>query len=499
MTSSTLWTVLAPRRSEPLLALTVAAVALIAAGLGFLTVRYEGEYGLGIFLPAAVVAALAVWTIRSEHVRSWDAFSPLGLSCIFYLATFSIGALYAAVDLDHPLRHVYSVEGMAQAMWVGALGLGGLIVGYRANLFRFVTALVPALPRVNSHQAGAVMIAVAVIGWAARGVVFATGSYFYAYDNEGAAATATPGVVIMLAILPTLVVAYCGARYNIAKRSGENDPVMRRWFLILMTIEVAYHAPRGTRAAFLTLIMMVLVLRYYGLHKRPSLKATVAFILVGMIVVFPVLFSLRNEGQGSQAYEQNLGYAAQSAVDGLVAQSPTDALDAGFTSTFDRFSGATSLGAVFQCACPPPRDPGVTLSWVATSVLPSSVLGSTDRPERFGYEFGRYYGISDYSGIALTQVGEMWLNYEWLGVFFGLVLVGGVYRVIGDYYGRRSDDPLALAIYATVAWAIVNTQETVVAAGVVGILKQLVIFTVLLYGLTWLLVAAPSRLRSRAA
>lgn len=488
---------LAPRRAEAPLALTAGAVALVAAGLGFLTVRYEGEFGLGILLPAGCVAALAVWTIRQEHIRSWDAFSPLGLSCIFYLATFSIGALYAAVDSDHPLQHVYDVAGMSKAMWVGGVGLCGLIVGYRSNLFRFVTAIVPALPRVNSHQAGAVMIAVAAVGWAARGVVFATGSYFYAYDNEGAAATATPGVVIMLAILPTLVVAYCGARYNIAKREGVSDPVMRRWFFVLMAVEVAYHAPRGTRAAFLTLIMLVLVLRYYGLHKRPSLKATVAFVLVGMVVVFPVLFSLRNEGQGSQAYEQNLGYAAQTAVNGLVEQSPAEALDSGFTSTFDRFSGATSLGAVFQCDCPPPREPGVTLSWVATSVLPTALVGTSDRPERFGYEFGRYYGISDYSGIALTQVGEMWLNYKWLGVFFGLVLVGAVYRVIGDYYGRRRDDPLALAIYATVAWAIVNTQETVVAAGVIGVLKQLAIFTVMLYGLTWLVVSAPARLARR--
>lgn len=472
--------------------------ALGATGLavlsGLLVSRYGDSVVLEAIVAATVVGYLAIWTLVREHRTNWDAFSPLGLSCIFYLATFSLGALYAAFDADHPVRHVFTNEGMAQAMWVGAVGLTGIIVGYRTNLLGFVTSIVPGLPRVNSRRAGLVVAGVATIGWAARVAVIASGNYFYAYDNDEAVVASTPGLLIMLAILPTIAVAYCGARYNIARRNGAKDKAMRLWFLGLLAVEVAYHAPRGTRAALLTLMLMVLVLRYYGLHKRPSFKATAGLVLVGVVVVFPVLFALRNEGTGSRAYEENLGYAAQRAVTGLVEQSPVEALDAGLTSTFQRFSGATSLGAVFYCDCAPPRPPGETLSWLAPAVLPAALVEpAPEPPERFGYEFGRHYGVSQYSGIALTQVGEMWINYGWLGVFFGLVAVGAVYRVIGDYYRRRDDDPIALAIYATVAWTVINTQETVVAAGVIGLLKQLLIFTALLYGLTWLFVAGSKR------
>ncbi len=455
--------------------------ALLALALGAFVAMAGTSETFAVLLPATVVGVIAVGTLRQLHRDSADALSPLGLTCLFYLMTFSLGAAYAALADDYFIWWIYSVDGMVTAMWLGAFGLVSLIVGYRANLLVLVTTWIPNLPRVRSDRAAAVVIALAAIGWLARSQQFLTGSYFY-NDSTREALSASSGIVGVLGLLPVVAMAYFGARYYMAKRDGVRLRAMQWGFYALIAVEVAYNAPRGARAPFLSLLMAIVVLRYYGLRRRPPAALIALFVALSVLVIFPVLFALRN-ADDSGRYQDNLAGSMTTAVASVFEKSPSNAVEVGITATLERFSGATSISAIIDCPCPSPRAPGETVAWTVTSVLPRAVYPDKPTPALFGNEFGRYYDISYDSGIAMTQVGEMFMNFGWFGVGIGMLFVGAIYRWMSDFLRRRTSDPLTLAIYATLAWTIINMQETIVASGLLSALKTLLVLTLLLFGI----------------
>jgi hypothetical protein len=79
--------------------------------------------------------------------------------------------------------------------------------------------------------------------------------------------------------------------------------------------------------------------------------------------------------------------------------------------------------------------------------------------------------------VAISQPGELYINFGVAGTLL-MALVGAVYRGVGDYLAARGDDAVALAIYAGIAWPIVSSQETILASGMTGMLKTLVVFSV---------------------
>jgi hypothetical protein len=127
--------------------------------------------------------------------------------------------------------------------------------------------------------------------------------------------------------------------------------------------------------------------------------------------------------------------------------------------------------------------PGETLQWAAQAVVPRALFGSKHDPGTFGNDFGRAYGVvlpvDHRTSYAVTQPGELYLNFGVLGILFGMPVIGGLFRVLSSYLRERGTDPLAMAIYASLGWAIVNGEESIVAVGLVGIFKLVVLYVAL--------------------
>jgi hypothetical protein len=78
------------------------------------------------------------------------------------------------------------------------------------------------------------------------------------------------------------------------------------------------------------------------------------------------------------------------------------------------------------------------------------------------------------------------LNFGLLGVLLGMPLVGGAYRVIGDCLSGRRGNALVLAVYGTFAWDLVSGQEVIIALGVAGTVKAIVVLLLFVGGLAFL-------------
>ncbi len=76
----------------------------------------------------------------------------------------------------------------------------------------------------------------------------------------------------------------------------------------------------------------------------------------------------------------------------------------------------------------------------------------------------------------------MYLNYRVPGIIIGLFVLGGMYRIISAVLAGRAKEPLVLALYASVAWTLINAQEAIVAGGVLGTIKEIGVLGVALAG-----------------
>src|SRR4051812_24276053 len=127
------------RSRSDLALLSLAGVA--AACIGVLAPTAVAWDQAAIYAPAVATAAIACGTLYMLHTRNWDAFSPLGLICLFYLATYTVGGVYFALAVNHPLRRLFDTSDITVATWLGCIGLGALVVGYASNLLGFVQDL----------------------------------------------------------------------------------------------------------------------------------------------------------------------------------------------------------------------------------------------------------------------------------------------------------------------------------------------------------------------
>ena len=455
-------------------------VAVVAAALGTSAIASSPAFPL--IVGVLVISVIAFALIVGAHHNGHDACSPLGLICLFYVATFAIGAVYFYVSPWPGGLQPFEQDDLAPAVGLGAIGLVMLTIGYWANPLRSLLRVIPALPRdVTSRTTFALVASLLVVGWVARAHAFATGNYFYS-DSEAGPTTGSSWLILTSTNLPLLVTAYCGARYYFARRAGASYGNVRWQYYLLLAVEVAYVAPTARRTAILSILMMVLVLRYYGLRRRPTVVSVLATVTFAVIVVFPIVNTFRNT---QTPFQENLTGNFLVAAQSLRDSSPSEAIDSGLDSTFQRFSGVTSMAAILHYGPDASqRKPGETLAWSLTALLPRAVAPNKPNPGSYGNEFAQTFAVAApgpaTTSVAVPHVAELYLSYRVAGIILGMFIIGSVYRLLGDYLIGRKTDPLTLAVYATLAWVLVNSQEAIVAGSVLGIFKLATVLVIAL-------------------
>jgi hypothetical protein len=467
-------------------ALVLGPTAVLSAAAAVLASRYSDQPWWPIALPAAALGVVAVATIVVSHVRERDALSPLGLTAVFYLLSFAGGGVYFWAVHNPELTGiapVYDQSDVRRAVILALVAFGGIVVGYVLNPLRATLRLLPSPPRFDStSQRTGILVVLLVLGWAARLDQLGTGRYFHVAGPTSTTTTGASWFVTAASQLPTLAAAFVGAQAFLTRGRGARDVRAELLFYALLGAEIAWYLPTGSRGAVLGLLVMVAVVRYYGLGRRPSLLGILALAAIALFVVFPLELSYRNSQGG---YQRAPGTSLKNSVGDLLRQSPAEAWDTGYNSTFSRLSSITSVAAIVHSGTSVlEHHSGETLLWVPETVIPRAVDPGKFDPGLFGNQFGREYGFlppdNSQTSIAITQFGEFYVPFGVIGMVVGMVAIGGIYRLMADYFHGRRSDPVALAVFSVVAWDLINLQESIVAVGVFGLLKLMVFLLLVL-------------------
>lgn len=436
---------------------------------------------------------------------SKDAFTPLTLTAVFYLLAFGAGGIYYWFS-PGPYEFRYESADLTEAVLLANVGWLFLLAGYLVNPFRPVRQLLPQFPRTPSSASVFWTIGpLLAVGWSARLVLALEGRYFLYSPTREFVPTGSSWLISTAALLPILATAFVGAR-SFVTSDATQARFQRRLYWVMIAIEVAWHLPTGGRSNLIGLALMSAIVSYYGRGRQLPWRS---IVLVGMLLAFTIFPLALKYRENTAAYRTNTRLALSEAVDKTYGRGLDGILGSGATSTFSRFSDVTSLALIASRErIPLGGSPTTTLLWIPETFVPRAILPTKANPGLIGNEFATTYGLSTSgfqgTSIAMSQVGELYLNFGLLGLVIGMPLIGGFYRLIGDYFEARGRDVAILAVYAVTAWQFVNGQETIIAVGLVGVFKLMLVFALMISLATaiqrrWAPSGPPVRLRETAA
>jgi hypothetical protein len=441
---------------------------------------------------AGILAAAAVITRR-------DPFSVFALIAAFYFLAFVVGALYFHYDFSAATDQGFwfTSDGLYTALGVGLVGFGALSLGYVANPLDRPRKWVPRCPSLTREAPLlTVVLFLFIVGWLARAVQIASGDYFH----TSVTTTANTGATFLVnsaASVPTFATALVGAAAYMGW-DERHELAWKRAFWGLLAVEAAWYLPSGERARLAGLALATLILMYYARGRKMPWRGLAVGAILLVFVVFPFVNAYRGQWGNSWTYQENPERGFQEGVKALASGDVLATLESGLRITLSRFADAGSMGTIVSKGRDlSPRSPGETLSWTLDAVVPRAIAPGKQDPGAFGNEFGRAYGIlapfNTTTSIAISQPGELFLSFGWLGVVAGMAVLGAVFRGLNDYFADRDSEPVALALYSVAALPLVNGLESIVAVGLIGLLKTLFVMIVLI----WAANAVAERLSGR--
>jgi hypothetical protein len=457
--------------------LAVSVMTAVALGIALVTVTpaaWFGTVALGVVCITALLAAIVAATRLSG-----DAFSLLNVTAVFYLVTFGVGGLYYAFAEPRIRASFFDRSNVDEAILIGLTSWGLLAAGYVVNPLHNTQRLIPVLRPLTTTSPIPVAAILLAFGWLARLETIEAGRYFHVPASGEIVSTGSSWMISAAATLPTLATAFVGARSYLDCPSRR----IRITYYLLLVVEILWAIPTGSRANVLTLFVMVAVIRYYGRSRRFPVAQVLGTALAGVFIVLPFGAEYRGDNRHFQSHPRE---SLEAAAATLTSRSPSAIVDAGLESTVSRFSGVASVAAIVgESRRLDSHAPGETYLWIAEAAVPRAVHPEKADPGLFGNEFGRAYGIlapSDrITGITVTQPGELYLNFGLLGILLGMPLIGAVYRTVDVLFRQRSH-PAVLAVFAIVVWNFLNGSESILAVGVVGVLKLAAFCALALFG-----------------
>lgn len=473
-------------------------IAVVASGIaGLLPTAIAHEVGLQFFVLLAALAGSVVAAVRIDTRQRGDLVSPLALCGVFYALAFVGGTTFFWFNpnfgQDSPVSLPFGHSALVVATALALLGWIGLATGYLIRPFAFLR--IPALKLdaspVARHRA---LAALYVVGWVCRLIQLALGLYFH---GSGPGVFVPTGgstslqVLSILAIFPSIAVAYAGVN---ALETGE-----RKWrwlYWIGLAIDVAYYIPSGSRGQVVTIAVLALSVAYY-IRGRLPLRLIAISIALLMFILFPVIHLYRDSG-GKAGFAANTAGNLQHSIETYTGQTPTQTIFYGFGATFVRFSQIWVAAAlVEQGRSAYPIAPGTTLVWTVTNFVPHGLWPDKPSVGTFSGDLAYTIGLTNSrdTSVSTTQFAEMYLNFGTIGVLVGMIFIGGIYRELGEWLRERKRRPIVLAIYAAFAYQILTTGETIVAGGLVGPIRAMVVLSVLMW--VTMRVVAPKRRRAQ--
>jgi len=229
----------------------------------------------------------------------------------------------------------------------------------------------------------------------------------------------------------------------------------------------------GRKQAAISLLFLWLIPFHY-FRRRLSFRTVLTLGLIAILIVFP-LFTLYRlaywTGIETGTFSSSFSFSRDVPLilSGFRTMLRTYTLrsyvDLAADAFLNRFAGVDSFALVVRDT-PPVWDYqyGRTLSYLFISIIPRAVW-----PGKPVLSIGRWFALSYYgfpptnlSSVAITQIGDLYLNFGWAGVFLGMLLLGMFNRVCYGYLIRSTKpSPVQVFFYSLVFLQLITIEMNI--------------------------------------
>ena len=413
----------------------------------------EQRLWIGGFLLLTVTALLPLslrwWSIPRRQRDCFEVILPVAAYMYFGMgvrgAALCLGLAsspYEQIATDNPA--------IIETFIAGTLAFAGLYIGYlwfgKRRAFRGSAGVI----RSGGNDPHGLALICCIYGFLA----FAAALYFYTRFGNASDLSDPSNLVKLSArgglypITGMLRLAYIGLFVCVAELSVRRAGVLLRAGAVINALAIGTWFIIGSGKETLVLpVLGIFAIRNY-LHRRINIWIPV--LLLGLLfAMYPLLFSYRYEGERavtsnnvsmSQGFQMALERSHHFDMTALVIERTKSWQDLKFGST---------LLELFYF--PVPR-----------ALWPS-------KPDSFGYLFGAEYLGDEYQlgvsgGETPSMIGELFLNFHFVGDFLGMLIFGFALRRMYDLVRNGSTSPLKVATYALFLANAVHLVEGPIAS-----------------------------------
>lgn len=424
-----------PMHSKSLGIPLTGAVAIFLA-LGALVALETQSEDLALRLSATTAILVLGMIFAADYRESKNALSPICISCIYLFLMFPFHGLMMHDDLQTIVRIGADVDiWFSRGLLVFSVVIPFLYLGYRSKFSARLARLLPS-PRFEVDDTHPTttrkLLIIFFVAWLARAIAYNAGLAFH-WDGAEKSLKDIQFVLAILINLPVFVTAWflsVGAR--------DKNRVLFILGASMLIGEFAWGLVSGSRLRMLLPIAAAVAAMSY-LGRPMGLRRMVVILAVFALVVFPFTTAFRQAYFGRLTSVQRDGVEASTIVDSLTeaANENDDTSDAEgpFEVLAERLHGLTSFSLIMRYT--PERHDyffGVPLLIIPLQILvPRAIWPEKPEVSPFAPIFHEYYwGLERGSNtsIAMTQIGDLWVNLHIFGAIAGTYFFGAILALI---------------------------------------------------------------------
>ena len=448
----------------------------------FLTPTHVQHYYLALLLTVLTVMPMAV----RLRTREFDLFEPIVPVSLLIGLAFGIRAMYLAYSPVSILPvHVGRFPfddfvGSALTLTIGAYC--ALLVGYYV-----LAAAIPVTPAWKTWQQRTWPTELSRPKLAGLLILGAVGTALTRFTSPDEMTSATNAINLLAGCVQ---VSGCILALHIA--GGDH----RRWLRIALwcvVIPLAVWQSVVLVAKTPTLLMAYGVMAAFHYARRPIRLGVLAPAVVFLIVVvFPTVSAYRAAdesplGLSSSDFSTSEVVARAAAIPArLTRYSALEYLQLSAESVIGRFNGIDSLALLLKYDVSDElSDPSLYPLIPVYAFIPRFIWSDKPVLER-GTRFGQLLiepsttdGVAWESSYGMFHLGDLLVNFGYLGVLIGSALLGCLYRLAYRFLDPSHAGDLGVKfIYIFVLWSMVNGFEADIPSIYANLMKALLIWVV---------------------
>lgn len=432
--------------------LAVACLGLI--GVALASLYWASGFSTTVALSSligvvAVMPALLSWWRRRFDIL--EIIHPIMVSFVIY---FGVRALYVVnfgVNVDNPFTPDFS-DAIDAALTYTLIGMAGFLVGYYSRIADMWTVHIrPSVGDLPARRGVWAVMGLFILGLTCWSWVYAMG-----YSTRFLAGHRPTMPAYLMAVHYLAYVSYYALMLGVALACRPKVPRAFKAFLWLIVVPATFvmAAVGGAKADIVWLLIGIIMANHY--LKRPVRLRTL-FIsgCVFFLMVFPLVNLYRNVSAMNLDLSPLQVVALAPDWGSYGAYFDESLLGAVLGEVMARSTGIDALALLIKTI--PDYQPfqyGKTIAiaplvafiptflWSGKYEYIESVTGSGEFGEKI---FGIPGNIR--TGISITQLGELYLNFGWIGIPVGMCLIGVVCRLAYRLFIKYGPNPLTLMVY----------------------------------------------------